>query len=243
MNTNQIAHIAGLVGEPARTAMLMALMDGRALTARELADAGHITAQTASRHLALLVEAGLLRLERQGRHRYHRLASADVARVLEGLMQLAVQQPASATPRRVVVGPRDTALRTARTCYDHIAGRLGVAITEHLLGEGAMAFDGDAGGHVTAQAAPVLRRLGLYEAAGQATAGSGKRPHCRPCLDWSERRMHVAGRLGAMICSHCLDQGWLLRRSDTRALEITPGGAVALRNWLGHARWNAVAAH
>lgn len=238
MNTNQIAHIAGLVGEPARTAMLVALMDGRALTARELADAGHITAQTASRHLALLVEAGLLRLERQGRHRYHRLASADVARVLEGLMQLAVQRPAP-EPRRVVVGPRDAALRTARTCYDHIAGRLGVAITEHLLDEGAMAFDGDAGGHVTAQAAPVLQRLGI-DAAADPGAG-GKRPHCRPCLDWSERRMHVAGRLGAVICSHCLDQGWLLRRSDTRALEITPGGAVALRNWLGHARWGQVA--
>lgn len=242
MNTNQIAHIAGLVGEPARTAMLMALMDGRALTARELADAGHITAQTASRHLALLVEAGLLRLERQGRHRYHRLASADVARVLEGLMQLAVQQPAPQTAtRRVVVGPRDAALRTARTCYDHIAGRLGIAITEHLLDEGAMAFDGDAGGHVTAQAAPVLQRLGIDAAAH--SAGGGKRPHCRPCLDWSERRMHVAGRLGAMICSHCLAEGWLLRRADSRALEITPGGAVALRNWLGHARWNAVAAH
>ena len=239
MNTNQIAHIAGLVGEPARTAMLVALMDGRALTARELADAGHITAQTASRHLALLVEAGLLRLERQGRHRYHRLASADVARVLEGLMQLAVQQPAPAAPRRVVVGPRDAALRTARTCYDHIAGRLGVAITEHLLDEGAMAFDGDAGGHVTARAAPVLQRLGI-DAATDPGEG-GKRPHCRPCLDWSERRMHVAGRLGAVICSHCLDQGWLLRRSDTRALEITPGGAVALRNWLGHARWGQVA--
>ena len=242
MNTNQIAHIAGLVGEPARTAMLMALMDGRALTARELADAGHITAQTASRHLALLVEAGLLRLERQGRHRYHRLASADVARVLEGLMQLAVQQPApQAAARRVVVGPRDAALRTARTCYDHIAGRLGIAITEHLLDEGAMAFDGDAGGNVTAQAAPVLQRLGI-DAAAHA-AGGGKRPHCRPCLDWSERRMHVAGKLGAMICSHCLHEGWLLRRADSRALEITPGGAVALRNWLGHARWNAVAGH
>lgn len=239
MNTNQIAHIAALVGEPARTAMLMALMDGRALTARELADAGHITAPTASRHLSLLVEAGLLRLERQGRHRYHRLASADVARVLEGLMQLAVQQPAPA-PRRVVVGPRDAALRTARTCYDHIAGRLGVAITEHLLQEGAMAFDGDAGGHVTAQATPVLQRMGLDAEASQGSGGNGKRPHCRPCLDWSERRMHVAGRLGAMICSHCLDQGWLLRRSDTRALEITPGGAVALRNWLGHARWSEV---
>ncbi|MGV3679386.1 MAG: ArsR/SmtB family transcription factor [Acidovorax sp.] len=242
MNTNQIAHIAGLVGEPARTAMLMALMDGRALTARELADAGHITAQTASRHLALLVEAGLLKLERQGRHRYHRLASADVARVLEGLMQLAVQQPGPATaPRRVVVGPRDAALRTARTCYDHIAGRLGVAITEHLLDEGAMAFDGDAGGHVTAHAAAVLQRLGLDEGARQGADGSGKRPHCRPCLDWSERRMHVAGRLGAMICSHCLQEGWLLRRADSRALEITPGGAVALRNWLGHARWGQVA--
>ncbi len=235
MNTNQIAHIAALVGEPARTAMLLALMDGRALTAHELAAAGNIGAATASRHLALLIDAGLLAMERQGRHRYHRLASPDVARVLEGITQLAAQQ----TPlRRTVTGPRDAALRMARTCYDHIAGRLGVAITQHLLDNGAIAFDGEAG-HVTDQAPAVLKRLGVDAAALSQTGGT--RPHCRPCLDWSERRAHVAGRLGALICCHCLDSGWLVRKKDSRALEVTPAGAVALRNGLGHARWNALA--
>lgn len=123
MNTNQIARVAALVGEPARAAMLVALMDGRALTAGELAQAAGISAATASRHLALMVESGLLTPERQGRHHYHRLASPDVARLLEGLMQLATASPAPSA--RVSTGPRDAAMRTARTCYDHIAGRLG----------------------------------------------------------------------------------------------------------------------
>lgn len=247
MNTNRIAHVAALVGEPARTTMLMALMDGRALTARELADAAHITPATASRHLGLLVEASLLQVERQGRHRYHRLASPEVARVLEGLMQLATPLQASPVRHTVVVGPRDAALRMARTCYDHLAGRMGVAITSHLLDEGAVVFDAEAAaGHVTDSAVDVLQRLGIppdaMAAAAIATAaGAGRRPHCRPCLDWSERRMHLAGRLGALICNHCLDSGWLLRGEGTRALSITPRGAVVLRDWLGHARWRDVA--
>lgn len=237
MNTNQIAHIASLVGEPARTGMLLALMDGRALTARELAEAGRVSAATASRHLGLLVEAGLLALERQGRHRYHRLASPEVARLLEGLMQLAVRQ--APAPRPVAVGPRDAALRQARTCYDHIAGRLGVAIAAHLLEQGAIAFDDEAGGQVTERAEAVLRPLGLAPQEAFA-AGTARRPLCRPCLDWSERRPHMAGRLGAMLCVHCLDRGWLRRAAGSRALEITPQGAVALRDWLGVARWSEV---
>lgn len=235
MNTNQIARIAALVGEPARTAMLLALMDGRALTARELAEAGCVSAATASRHLGLLVEAGLLVQDRQGRHRYHRLASAEVARLLEGLMQLAVRQ--ADAPRPMALGPRDAALRRARTCYDHIAGRLGVAIAAHLLEEGAIAFDDEAGGRVTARATAVLRPLGL----AVPQAGPARRPPCRPCLDWSERRPHVAGRLGAMLCVHCVDSGWLRRVPGSRALEVTPQGAVALRDWLGMERWSAVA--
>lgn len=236
MNTNRIAHVAALVGEPARTTMLLALMDGRALTARELACAASVSAATASRHLGLLVEAGLLQVEQQGRHRYHRLASPEVARVLEGLMQLATP----AEPRRVLVGPRDAALRTARTCYDHLAGRLGVAITQHLLDAGAVVFDGeDASGHVTDRAPHVLQRLGL-EADATMAGGTGRRPQCRPCLDWSERRMHLAGRLGALICAHSLGRGWLLRGQGTRALAITPPGALALRDWLGHERWREV---
>lgn len=237
MNTNQIAHIAALVGEPARTAMLLALMDGRALTAHELAEAGRVSAATASRHLGLLVEAGLLGLERQGRHRYHRLASPEVARLLEGLMQLAVRQ--APAPRPVAVGPRDAALRRARTCYDHIAGRLGVAIAAHLLEQGAIAFDDEAGGQVTERAEAVLRPLGLAPQEVLAT-GTARRPQCRPCLDWSERRPHMAGRLGAMLCVHCLDRGWLRRTAGSRALEITPQGAVVLRDWMGLGRWGAV---
>jgi DNA-binding transcriptional ArsR family regulator len=236
MNVNQIAHIAALVGEPARTAMLMELIDGRALTAHELAHAGNISPQTASRHLALLVEAGLMRVEQHGRHRYHRLASADVAKLIESIMQLAAQQAVS--PRRAVVsGPKDAAMRMARSCYDHIAGRLGVAIAEGLIADGAITFDGDAG-HVTPQAGEVLARLGL-DAAAVVANGAG-RAHCRPCLDWSERRFHMAGRLGTLICTHCLATGWLLRRPGSRALEITPKGTRALRDWMGSERWRSV---
>ena len=236
MNVNRIAHVAALVGEPARTTMLLALMDGRALTARELATAAHVSPATASRHLGLLVEAALLRVEQQGRHRYHRLASPEVARMLEGLMQLA----APPEPQRVRVGPRDAALRTARTCYDHLAGRLGVAITRHLLDAGAVVFEGeDATGHLTDRAPQVLQPLGL-EAGATMAGGAGRRAPCRPCLDWSERRMHLAGRLGALICAHSLGRGWLLRGQGTRALTITPPGALALRDWLGHERWRDV---
>ncbi len=235
MNTNQIAHVAALAGEPARTAMLMALMDGRALTARELANAANITPATASRHLGLLVEADLLQVQRQGRHRYHRLASAEVARLLESLMQLA----ASSAPPRIATGPADAALRTARTCYDHVAGRLGVAIAGHLQELGAVQLDADgAAAHATAALDSALRALGIPAAA--LTAPGGQRLACRPCLDWSERRMHLAGRVGSLICGHALDSGWLLRGAGTRALTISPAGAGALRDWLGLARWREV---
>ncbi|WHZ10843.1 MAG: Transcriptional regulator, ArsR family [Burkholderiaceae bacterium] len=237
MNTNQIAHIAALIGEAARTGMLIALGDGRALTAHELAQAGRVSPATASRHLALMVEAGLLVVESQGRHRYHRIASVEVARLLEGLMQLAARQVPA--PRPVVVGPRDAALRRARTCYDHIAGRLGVAIAAHLLEQRAIAFDDEAGGRVTERAATVLEPLGLAAQAG-LTQGPARRPLCRPCLDWSERRAHVAGRLGTLLCTHCLERGWLRRARESRALEITPRGTVALSGWLGPARWREI---
>jgi DNA-binding transcriptional ArsR family regulator len=235
MNTNQVARIAALVGEPARTDMLLALLDGRALTAHELAAAAHITPSTASRHLGLLVEAGLLGVSRQGRHRYHRLASADVARVLEGIMQLAVS---TAAPRPLSTGPRDARMRFARTCYDHLAGRLAVAVADRLVEDGAIVLDEESA-VVTDRATTVLQRLGLDADAIHA-GGGGKRPPCRPCLDWSERRMHVAGRLGALLCAHCLQQGWLLQKAKSRALELAPSGATALRNWLGTQRWQAI---
>ena len=236
MNTNQFARVAGLVGEPARAGMLLALMDGRSLTAHELATVARIAPATASRHLALMVEGGLLRVNRQGRHRYHQLASAEVARVLEGLMQLSVTQQAGARP---VVGPRDDALRFARTCYDHLAGRVAVAIADRLVEERAVVLEGETA-VVTDRAAGVLAGLGLADLASLQEA-TGRRPSCRPCLDWGERRMHLAGRLGAMLCAHCLQQGWLLRQPKSRALTLTPRGATALREWLGVERWRAMA--
>lgn len=231
MNTNQVARIAALVGEPARTAMLLALMDGRALTANELARAGGVGAATASRHLAQLVDGGLLAVQAQGRHRYHRLASTEVARALEALMQV----PAPPPRRRLATGPQDEALRLARTCYDHLAGRLAVGIAGHLLAERAIAFDGDA-------ARPLVRLAPLLDGLGLAGAldAPARRVLCRPCLDWSERRPHLAGRLGALLCSHCLERGWLLRRAGSRALQLTPRGSLALRDWMGTQAWRQV---
>jgi DNA-binding transcriptional ArsR family regulator len=234
MNTNHVARIAGLVGEPARTAMLMALMDGRALTANELAQAGGVGAATASRHLGLLVDGGLLRVEKQGRHRYHRIASPDVARVLEGLMQLAAS---TSPPSRIETGPRDPVMRFARTCYDHLAGQLAVAITDRLVEDGAVVIEDDTA-RITPAAAKPLAALGL-QLDGLESADA-KRPACRPCLDWGERRMHLAGRFGTLLCAHSFQSGWLLRRGNTRALQLTPAGEIALRDWLGIERWHAL---
>lgn len=234
MNTNQIARIAALMGDPTRAAMLLQLMDGRMLTATELARAGNVSAATASRHLAQMVEYGLMCVEQRGRHRYHRLAGAEVAKVLEGIMQIAGQPPAA---RAVVVGPRDEAMRMARMCYDHIAGRLGLAIAERLQADELIVFDGEAG-HVTERAAQALQRWGIAPASA-ALAPRG-RPYCRPCLDWSERKPHLAGGLGAMICAHALDQGWLMRKSGSRALTITASGAQAWRELLGLQAWDRV---
>lgn len=235
MNTNHIARIASLVGEPARAAMLLQLMGGRLLTATELAKAGHVSPQTASRHLAQMVEAGLMCVKQRGRHRFHRLASGMVAKMLEGMMQIAGERPAQ---RRVVVGPRDDTMRMARLCYDHVAGRLGLAMAESLLAERAIEFDGE-GGHVTDRLADVLQRWGLALDAGPPPARS-TRPYCRPCLDWSERKMHLAGRLGAMLCAHCLDEGWLTRAAGSRALAISPEGARTFRDRLGLEAWRRV---
>jgi len=228
MNTNQISRIAALVGEPARTAILMELMDGRALTATELARAAGIGAPTASAHLAQLTDAQLLRVTPAGRHRYHRLASSEVAHMLESIMQVAAG--GIAMHPRVVVGPKDEALRAARTCYDHLAGRLGVAIAERLRQDGALVLD-DEGAFITDKGRGSLAMFGIADG-DQSTSLS-----CRPCLDWSERRFHLAGRLASSLCRHCLEQGWLRKRPQARALDITPPGCVALQNWLGMALW------
>ena len=205
LTTAALARTASLVGDPARANMLAALMDGRALTARELAQAASVTAQTASGHLGQFTSAGLLIMERQGRHRYHRLASPAVAHMLETIMSVAAIG-SRATPLRA--GPRDAALRKARTCYDHLAGQLAVAMADRMAERNQVELSPD-GGAVTQVGAHFLRGLGvdLDRAAAPATRRGGSRMFCRPCLDWSERRPHIAGALGAALCTACLDQG------------------------------------
>tara|TARA_R110002110_G_scaffold293634_3_gene507639 strand:+ start:272 stop:982 length:711 start_codon:yes stop_codon:yes gene_type:complete len=226
MTTNRIAEIGMMVGDPARASILAALMDGRALTAGELATVAGVTAQTTSGHLSRLTQSGLLAMEKQGRHRYFRLAGPDIARMLEGIMQIASSEVAVNT-RKLSTGPRDASMRRARTCYDHFAGKLGVAIATSLVDLGYVEFDGDSG-IVTEGGMQALTSMGI-DISGQVAKKKGARPVCRPCLDWSERVPHVAGRLGAVICRHYFDQGYVRRLNDSRALEITPPGQQALR--------------
>ena len=225
--------IAALAGDPARAGMLHALMDGRALTASELARVAGVTPQTASGHLARLAVAGLLAVEKQGRHRYHRLASPAVAQMVEGIMQVA---SGLGTPRpRLVVGPRDMALRAARTCYDHLAGRLGVALADALVAGGQIELASD-GGIVTEAGIAFFSRIGIN--LDGFVNRSGRRPACvlcRPCLDWSERRSHIAGTIGAALCAHSFESGWIHRNSGTRAVTITPKGQQVFRDEF-HAR-------
>ncbi|HWK98237.1 MAG TPA: helix-turn-helix domain-containing protein [Pseudolabrys sp.] len=218
--------IANLAGDPARAGMLHALMDGRALTASELAQAAHVTPQTASGHLTKLAAGGLIAVEKQGRHRYHRLASPSVARMLESIMQVA----ADARPRVIVTGPRDKALRAARTCYDHLAGHLGVALADAMIANQQIELTADAG-IVTAQGATLFERLGI--ALDTRKPERSKRILCRPCLDWSERRPHIGGALGAALCAHCLTVGWIRRIEGSRAVGVTTKGRVAFRDVFG----------
>jgi DNA-binding transcriptional ArsR family regulator len=230
----RFAEVAALAGDPARASMLHALMDGRALTASELARAAGIAPQTASGHLAKMTAAGLLAAQSQGRHRYHRLASPAVARMMESIMQVA----ADAQPmRRIVVGPREETLRAARTCYDHLAGRLGVALADAMVGRGYLELDSDAG-LLTEPGLAFLHRLGIgADTLAGSRGGRGRRVMCRPCLDWSERRPHLAGMVGAALCTHCLDKGWVRRIDETRAVAVTPKGQRALREAFDIREW------
>lgn len=211
-----IASVAALLGDPARANMLTALMDGRALTVSELATAAGVTIQTASGHLSKLDAANLLVAEKQGRHRYFRLSGADVAQVLEGLMGLAQRTGAV----RVRTGPKDNALRKARICYDHLAGERGV---EMLDASYKLGLIDDA-------SKPVLTNEGksFFSCLGidVDTLQKGKRPLCRHCLDWSERRNHLGGALGAALLKNFIDKGWA-RREEGRVIAFSPNGAQA----------------
>jgi DNA-binding transcriptional ArsR family regulator len=197
----RIAAIAALIGDPARANMLTALLDGRALTASELAEAGGIALPTASGHLARLVEAKLMAVRRQGRHRYFRLSDADVAETLERLMGLA--QRTAAAPVRT--GPRDAALREARICYDHLAGAKGVALLDSLRRRGFV--EGDEDLDLTQAGRAFFADLGV----DLGSLAKGRRALCRACLDWSERRAHLGGALGAAMLDLMIDRKWLSR--------------------------------
>ncbi|HXN44445.1 MAG TPA: helix-turn-helix transcriptional regulator [Xanthobacteraceae bacterium] len=223
----RFAEVAALAGDPARAGMLHALMDGRALTASELARVAGITPQTATGHLTRMTAVGLLSVEKQGRHRYHRLASAAVAQMMESIMQVA--SGLAADRPKLTVGPRDKALKAARTCYDHLAGRLGVALADALVAAGYAELATDAG-VITGAGIEFLARLGVDIEA--LLARRGRRPArilCRPCLDWSERRPHLAGAVGAALCAHSLVQGWIRRVDGSRAVTITPAGYQVFR--------------
>jgi DNA-binding transcriptional ArsR family regulator len=221
------AEVAALAGDPARANMLHALMDGRALTASELARVAGITPQTASGHLSQLALAGLLTVEKQGRHRYHRLASPAVACMMESIMQVAAET--APRQRKVFTGPRDAALRAGRTCYDHLAGHLGVALADAMVLHGQIELDIDAG-IVTDAGMALLQRLGVDLNEHGKKKG---RMLCRPCLDWSERRPHLAGAVGTALCKHCFEAGWIKRVDGTRAVTVTVKGERGLREIFG----------
>jgi DNA-binding transcriptional ArsR family regulator len=225
------AQVAALAGDPARAGMLHALMDGRALTASELARVAGIAPQTASGHLSRMTTIGLLSIEKQGRHRYHRLASPAVAQMIESIMQVASNLAPART--HLSVGPRDAAMRSARTCYDHLAGRLGVALADAMIAGGYAELSSDAG-IVTASGVAFLGRVGLDVEGLLARRGKrSARVLCRWCLDWSERRPHLAGAVGAALCTHSFEQGWIRRMSGTRAVAITPKGQHLFREQFG----------
>lgn len=193
--------------------MLMALMDGRALTATELAAESEIAASTASGHLSQLVAGGILDTVKQGRHRYFRLRDAEVAAAIETLMGL------SARAHGARYGPSDIALRHARVCYDHLAGHCGVRLLRRLCDEAYLTAD-DAGLRLTERGHAWCQAIGVDTAPWQG----GRRAACRYCLDWSERRMHLAGALGAALLQRLLDLGHLQRQSQGRALRINAAG-------------------
>lgn len=226
----RFAEVAALVGDPARASMLHALLDGRALTASELARVSGITPQTASGHLARLTEAELLVVVKQGRHRYHRLATLDVARMLESIMCVAAAT--APQPTRVATGPKDKALRAARDCYDHMAGRLAVTLADSLIARGFVEMSEDAG-IVTADGQLFFQSLGMQTSQPRLSSKKQLRIFCRPCLDWSERRPHLAGKVGTLLRDHCVTQGWVRRGQESRALTITRKGEQAFKQHFG----------
>jgi DNA-binding transcriptional ArsR family regulator len=210
-----ITRLASLIGDPARANMLTALMSGKALTASELANEAGITLPTASSHLGKLEDAELIRQRKQGRHRYFSLADDEVGAVLEAMMGLAAKRG----HLRTRTGPNDPALRKARVCYNHLAGELGVQMMDGLKAQGLMA-ENDAGLALTDAGANFLTQFGIEV----EMLGRQRRALCKPCLDWSARRTHLAGSLGTALLDRFYNLGWASRRNGSRIVVFSPQG-------------------
>ncbi|MBX7549915.1 winged helix-turn-helix domain-containing protein [Streptomyces sp. NPDC004232] len=220
-----LAALAALLADETRATCLLALLDGRAWTAGELARHARVAASTLSEHLDRLVAGGLLAQERQGRHRYVRLADARVAGLVE---DLAAQVPAAAVrraPRTLRESGAGSAMARGRTCYDHLAGRLGIALTDALTVRGLLRQD--TGFALTDAGVQWFREMGM------GLEVSGRRPLARACLDWTERRPHLAGAAGAALCRHALEAGWCARIGSERAVKVTASGERELSELLG----------
>lgn len=213
--TPDISRIAALIGDPVRAAMLTALMSGKALTASELARETGVTLQTVSRHLARLHDAGLIFLRREGRHKYVSLATGEVVQLLENLTGLA----AGAGHLRLRTGPKNAALREARACYNHLAGERGTQLYDALVARGFLGGSGETCA-LTPQGAAFMTDFGIDLNALKAS----RSPMCRPCLDWSARRSHLAGSLGRALLQQFIDLGWAQRRAGTREIAFTKSG-------------------
>jgi len=221
ISRHRLAEAAALLGDAARAGIVTALWDGRARPAGELARIANVAPATASGHLAKLVAGGVLRVQPQGRHRYYRLAGPEVAHALEAL--------ASLLPPRA---PRDsepvTPLRRARLCYDHLAGQLGVAVADGLVARGWLRLQDDTWS-LPAAGRRGFTRLGLDVDALER----GRRPLLRSCIDWTERREHVGGALGAALAMHLIERDWVRRERGTRAVLVTTAGREGLRRTMG----------
>ncbi|WP_189858698.1 ArsR/SmtB family transcription factor [Streptomyces poonensis] len=220
-----LARLAGLIADETRAACLLALLDGRAWTAGELARHAGVAPSTLSEHLGKLVAGGLLAEERQGRHRYVRLAGARVAQLVEDLAAQVAPEAGARRPRTLRESSAGSALARGRTCYDHLAGRLGIALTDAFTARGLLVQDT---GFALTEAG-----LAWFGSAGIRLDRTGRRPLARACLDWTERRPHLAGVAGAALCRHALDAGWCVRIGSGRAVKVTEAGEQALSGLLG----------
>lgn len=219
-----IARIAALLGDPARANMMTALTSGQALTAGELAREAGVTPQTASAHLAKLVDGRLVVLRKQGRHAYFSIENDDVGALLEQLMGLAER----AGHRRTRPGPKEPALRRARVCYDHLAGELGVGMLESLTGRGLI-DDRDGALCLSGEGTAFMRAFGI----DPDGLPRGRRPMCKACLDWSVRRSHLAGALGQALLTRIYEKGWAKRVEGTRVVVFSGPGLAAFEGMFG----------